>query len=92
MLTWNLKTWKEPGKDVLAGVRCCQGAKFRNHNSILLCILHIRVTAQKTAAVGHLTIFDVETMHQGHAVKPVVESEEEEMKPNEQRKQPDKIE
>ncbi len=39
-----------------------------------------------------MTICNVETMHQGHAVKPVVESEEKEMKPNEQRKQPDTIE
>lgn len=82
ILTWNLKAREEPSEDVLAWVRCGQGAKFRHHNSVLLQVLYIRVTVQELTAVGHLTIFNVETMHQGHAIKPMGESKKDERKNN----------
>jgi hypothetical protein len=38
--------------------------------------MHVGVAAQEAAAVGHLTVMDVEAVHQGHSVKPVVEAED----------------
>lgn len=71
ILTGRLKARKEARKHVLARVGHGQCPKLRHHNSVLFQVADVRVAAQESAAVGDVSLLDVEAMHQCHAIKPV---------------------
>lgn len=78
ILTDSLKAWKEACEDVLAGIGRGQSPKLRNHNPVLFRVADVGVAAQESAAVGNLSLVDVEPMHQCHAIKPVSVTESKE--------------
>ena len=75
-LTGDFETREKPSEDVLAGVRHGHRAELRHHDAVSLGVEHVGVTAQEAAAVGDLAVADVEAMHHGHAVEPVVVAED----------------
>lgn len=72
ILTWQVKLWHEALKNVLARIWHSKGAKFRDHDSVVLAVGQVRITPEKLAAVFHHPIPNFKLMHECHAIKPVV--------------------
>lgn len=75
-LTRQLKAREEALEEVLAWVWHGNRAEFRHHNAVMLKVFLVAITVEEAAHVLHLSILNVELVHKCHAIKPVVETEE----------------
>lgn len=72
LLTHLLKAWEKSLEEVFTRVGHGQGTKLRHDDAVLLTVLPVGVALQEPAHVGHISPLDLELVHQGHPVKPVV--------------------
>lgn len=71
-LTYHLKTRQEALEEVFTGVGQGQGAKFWNHDAVLLTVLLVDVAAKEATHVRYSAVPHPELVQHRHPIKPVV--------------------